>query len=171
MKRPRGAVAQVPWCRGVKTGGREKKERKAGTGGWEGTSGGTWTERPGNSSQNLLSAAGAATPGWIAGRALSTIASLHGSRVLRRLAKLMTQAGSRWRQATPLPSSAQPYGLGPSSPMLWKKEAHVLSTLRGLALYRSSSSSKYDEEVPSRKLSLSLDRGTGSASPSLSPLD
>lgn len=56
--------------------------------------------------------------------------------------------------------------------MLWKKEAHDLSTLRGLALYRSSSSSRYVLEVPSRKLSFSFDRGTGSGSAaSLSALD
>ena len=38
------------------------------------------------------------------------------------------------------------------SPRLLKKLAHVLSTLSGLFLYRSSSSSRYVLEVPSRKL-------------------
>ncbi len=37
-------------------------------------------------------------------------------------------------------------------PKLLKKLAHVLSTLLGSARYRSSNSSKYVLEVPSRKL-------------------
>lgn len=44
------------------------------------------------------------------------------------------------------------------APKLLKKLAQVLSTLVGSALYRSSSSSKYVLDVPSRKLHVSADK-------------
>ncbi len=48
-------------------------------------------------------------------------------------------------------------------PRLLKNDAQVLSTDDGSSRNRSSSSSRYVDDVPSRKPSLSFDSGTGCA--------